>query len=203
MRPCRDRLLDQLMKINEYRTSLFPLSYPSGKPGGRVNWGQCRAPKNSATVKKSHLQGGLLLRQRRRLLLLQLELGADRWEVARPYSAWGKFFDMKFKDRVTTRGSLTRSPTLAMVGGRCLVVSIMEEMVELFSSEGISSEVGWRRLPVQPSGGILWGCQGQSQQRAEPKSCDRAPSEGNCLARSDYGCSLGSRVASNTSFFSL
>ena len=50
MRPCRDRLLDQLMKINEYRTSLFPLSYPSGKPGGRVNWGQCRAPKNSATL---------------------------------------------------------------------------------------------------------------------------------------------------------
>ena len=145
----------------------------------------------------------MLLRQRRRLLLLQLELGADWWEVARPYSAWSKFFDMKFKDRVTTRGSLTRSPTLAMVGGRCLVVSIMEEMVELFSSEGISSEVGWRRLPVQPSGGILWGCQGQSQQRAEPKSCDRAPSEGNCLARSDYGCSLGSKVASNTSFFSL
>ena len=145
----------------------------------------------------------LLLRERRQLLLLQLELGADRWEVARPYSAWGKFFGMKFKDRVTTRGSLTRSPTLAMVGVCCLVVSIMEEMVELFSSEGISSEVGWRRLPVQPSGGILWGCQGQSQQRAEPKSCDRSPSEGNCLARSDYGCSLGSRMASNTSFPSL
>ena len=69
-----------------------------------------------------------MLRQRRRLLLLQLELGADRWEVARPYSAWGKFFGKKFKDRVTTRGSLTRPPTLATVGGRCLQFTKMEEL---------------------------------------------------------------------------
>ena len=48
-------------------------------------------------------------------------------KVARPYSAWGKFFCRKFKDRVTTRGSLTRSSTLAMVGGRCKLVNNMDE----------------------------------------------------------------------------
>ena len=30
--------------------SLFPLSYPSGGPGGRVNGGHSRAPKKSATL---------------------------------------------------------------------------------------------------------------------------------------------------------
>ena len=142
----------------------------------------------------------MLLRRRRRLLLLQLELGADRWEVARPCSVQGKFFRRKFKDRATTRGSLTRSPTLAMVGGRCLVVFIMEEGSSSSAQRAtlLVREVRWWRCPVQPGGGILWGCQGQSQHRAEPKSCDRDPSEGICLARSDYGCSLGSRASSTS-----
>ena len=65
-------------------------------------------------------------------------------KVARPYSAWGKFFCRKFKDRVTTRGSLTRSPTLAMVGGRCIYDQHHGGGGELFSSEVNSSfmEVG-------------------------------------------------------------
>ena len=49
-------------------------------------------------------------------------------KVARPYSAWGKFFGRKFKDRVTTKGSLTRSPALATVGDRCKMVNNMDEM---------------------------------------------------------------------------
>ena len=46
------------------------------------------------------------------------------------------------------RGSLTRSPALVMVGDRCMLSNIMEEGVELFSSEGNSpfKEVGWDEI---------------------------------------------------------
>ena len=54
--------------------------------------------------------------------------GGATEKVVRPYSAWGKFFGMKFKDRVTTKGSLTRSPALATVGDRCKMVNNMDEM---------------------------------------------------------------------------
>ena len=103
------------------------------------------------------------------------------------------------------RGSLMRPPTLAMVGGRCMVVNIKEEGSSSSAQRAtllVAREVWWWRCPAQPSGGILWGCQGQSHQSAEPKSCDQDPSEGVCLARSDYGCSLGSRFIFNTFFFS-
>ena len=185
-----------LCEINKYRTSLFPLSQPFERPGGRVNEGHSRALKKSATVKKSHLRGGLLLRQRRRLLLLQLELGADRWEVARPCSVQGKFFRRKFKDRATTRGSLTRSPTLAMVGDRCLEVDILEEGSSSSAQRAtlLLKEVGWGRYPCSTKWRHPMGLP-----RAEPKSCDRDPSEGICLARSDYGCSLGFRASSTSS----
>ena len=136
------------MRINKYRTSLVLLSYPSERPGGRVNGGYSRAPKKSATVKKSHLQGGLLRRRRRRLLLLQLKLGADRWEVARPCSVQGKFFRRKFKDRATTKGSLTRSPALVTVGGRCKTIISMEEVSSSSAQRAASlfMEDGWRRF---------------------------------------------------------
>ena len=42
---------------------------------------------------------------------------------------------------------MRRSPTLAMVGGRCIVINFVGEGVELFSSEVVFSsvkEVGWK-----------------------------------------------------------
>ena len=59
------------------------------------------------------------------------------------------------------RGSLTRSPALVMVGDRCMLSNIMEEGVELFSSEGNSpfKEVGWNeincKLPRCPVSAVL------------------------------------------------
>ena len=52
----RDRLLDLLMQIYKYRKSLFLLSHPYERPGCRVNWGQCGAPKNSATKVEKKLR---------------------------------------------------------------------------------------------------------------------------------------------------
>ena len=90
----------------------------------------------------------MLRRRRRRLLLLQLKLGADRWEVARPCSVQGKFFRRKFKDRATTKGSLTRSPALVTVGGRCNTIISMEEVSSSSAQRAASlfMEDGWRRF---------------------------------------------------------
>ena len=73
-------------------------------------------------------------------------------KVARPYSAWGKFFCRKFKDRVTTRGSLTRSSTLAMVGGRCKVINIMGEVASSSAQRSTLLSRKWRERRRSVSG---------------------------------------------------
>ena len=81
--------------------------------------------------------------------------------VARPYSVQGKFFNGKFKDRVTTRGSLRRPPTLAMVGGRCMVEANMEEGSSSSAQRATlqSRRWGWRRYSGgSQRGGSPWCC---------------------------------------------
>ena len=124
--------------------------------GGRVNDGQCRALRKSATVQKLKPEdfncydnvGDILAAPTR------VEPGAGREAVRQ-----GKLPDpalpevgspsvlKEFQGRATTRGSLTRSPTLAMVGGRCNMINNMEEVSSSSAQRAASpfKEVGWTR----------------------------------------------------------
>ena len=93
--------------------------------GGRVNEGQCRALRKSATVQKLKPEDFNFYDNVSNFLLL--DAGADGRGVARPYFVQGRYFMRKFKDRVR-RGPLTRPSTLATVGGRCLLFTDMEEL---------------------------------------------------------------------------
>ena len=81
--------------------------------GGRVNEGQCRALRKSATVQKLKPEDFNFYDNVGNFLLL--DAGADGRGVARPYFVQGRYFMRKFKDRVR-RGPLTRPSTTTSNG---------------------------------------------------------------------------------------
>ena len=87
------------------------------------------------------------------------------------------------------RGSLTRPPALATVGGRCLVFTNMEEVSSSSAQRSTLpfKEVRWRRCSSLERIQILCDvAKGSSIEEQSPSPVTRPPSDGICLDRSDH-----------------